>query len=154
MYVGLYAICVWNWNWWFTRDHFLIKRWSQHKHRCSAPVVGLEEYSLGLVRDTNLAWVRPVLHALNFCSALWILLIWCFSTRVPVATVLRTQPVYYKCIHFHPSIIPQVLAIWSQVYYSPCNTNYWLTIWIQCLHLSLCFVNCIIESWIKHLNIC
>ena len=36
MYVGLYAICVWNWNWWLTQDHFLIKHWSQRTHRCSA----------------------------------------------------------------------------------------------------------------------
>ena len=49
MYVGLYATCVWNWNWWLTQDHFLMKHWSQHKHRCSGPVVGLEEYSLRLV---------------------------------------------------------------------------------------------------------
>ena len=49
MYVGLYAICEWNWNWWLTEDHFLIKHWSQRTHRCSAPAVGLEEYSLGLV---------------------------------------------------------------------------------------------------------
>ena len=45
MYVGLYAICVCNWNWKLTQDHFLIKHWSQHTHRCSAPVVALEEYS-------------------------------------------------------------------------------------------------------------
>ena len=49
MYVALYAICVWNWNWWLTQDHFLIKHWNQCTHRCSAPVVGLEGYSLGLV---------------------------------------------------------------------------------------------------------
>ena len=70
MYVDLYAICVWNWNWWLTQDHFLIKHWSQRTHRCSASVVGPEEYSLGLVgqplqhgevRDTNLAWVKPVI---------------------------------------------------------------------------------------------
>ena len=51
--MGLYAICVWNWHWWLTQDHFLIKHWSQHKHRCSAPVVGLEEYSLGLVSSPS-----------------------------------------------------------------------------------------------------
>ena len=39
MCVGLYAICVWNWNWWLTQDHFLIKHWSQCTHRCLAPVV-------------------------------------------------------------------------------------------------------------------
>ena len=57
MYVGFYAICVWNCNWWFTQDHFLIKHWSQHKHRCSAPVVGFEEYSLWLV--SRYSTVRP-----------------------------------------------------------------------------------------------
>ena len=46
MYVGLYAICVWNWNWRLTQHHFLMKHWSQRTHRCSAPVLGLEEYSL------------------------------------------------------------------------------------------------------------
>ena len=62
MYVGLYAICVWNWNWWLTQDHFLIKHWSQRSHRCSAPVVGLEEYALRLVsrystaRSETLIW--------------------------------------------------------------------------------------------------
>ena len=40
---------MWNWNWRLTEDYFLIKHWSQHTHRYSAPVVGLEEYSLGLV---------------------------------------------------------------------------------------------------------
>ena len=45
MYVGLHAICVCNWNWKLTQDHFLIKHWSQRTHRCLAPVVGLEEYS-------------------------------------------------------------------------------------------------------------
>ena len=49
MYVHLYAECVWHWSWWLTQDHFLIKHWSQHPYRCSAPVVSLEEYSLGLV---------------------------------------------------------------------------------------------------------
>ena len=49
MYVGPYAICVLNWNWSLTQDHFLITHWSQRTHRCSARVVGLEEYSLGLV---------------------------------------------------------------------------------------------------------
>ena len=62
MYVGLYAICVLNWNWWLTQDHFLIKHWSQRTNRCSARVVGLEEYSLGLVsrystvRSGTLTW--------------------------------------------------------------------------------------------------
>ena len=62
MYVGSYAICVLNWNWWLTQDHFLIKLWSQRTHRCSARVVGLEEYSLGLVsrystvRSGTLTW--------------------------------------------------------------------------------------------------
>ena len=36
---------MWNWNWKSTQDHYLIKRWSQRTHRCSAPVVGLEDYS-------------------------------------------------------------------------------------------------------------
>ena len=39
--------CVWNWNWKLTLDHVLIKHWSQRTYRCSAPVVGLEEYSAG-----------------------------------------------------------------------------------------------------------
>ena len=55
MYVDLYVICVWNWNWWLTQDHFLIKHWSQCSHRCSAPVVGLEDYSLGLVSSYSTA---------------------------------------------------------------------------------------------------
>ena len=41
----IYAICVCNLNWKLIQDHFLIKHWIQHTHRCSAPVVGLEEYS-------------------------------------------------------------------------------------------------------------
>ena len=62
MYVGSYAICVLNWNWWLTQDHFLIKHWSQRTHRCSARVVGLEEYLLVLVsrystvRSGTLIW--------------------------------------------------------------------------------------------------
>ena len=62
MYLGLYAICVLNWNWWLTQDHFLIKHWSQRTYRCSARVVGLEEYSLVLVsrystvRSGTLTW--------------------------------------------------------------------------------------------------
>ena len=42
MLVGLYAICVCNWNWKSTQDHFPIEHWSQRSHHCSAPVV---EYS-------------------------------------------------------------------------------------------------------------
>ena len=68
MYVGLYAICVWNWNWWLTQDHFLIKHWSQRTHRYSAVrcwpwgvFIGAgQPLQHGEVRDTNLAWVRPV----------------------------------------------------------------------------------------------
>ena len=62
MYVGSYAICVLNWNWLLTQDHFVIKHWSQRTHRCSARVVGLEEYSLVLVsrystvRSGTLTW--------------------------------------------------------------------------------------------------
>ena len=62
MYVGSYAICVLNWNWWLTQDHFLIKHGSQRTHRCSARVVGLEQYSLVLVsrystvRSGTLTW--------------------------------------------------------------------------------------------------
>ena len=62
MYVGPYAICVLNWNWLITQDHFLIEHWSQRTHRCSARVVGLEEYSLVLVsrystvRSGTLTW--------------------------------------------------------------------------------------------------
>ena len=47
--MGLYAICGSNWNWRLARYPFIIKHWSQCTHPCSAPVVGLEEYSLGLV---------------------------------------------------------------------------------------------------------
>ena len=53
MYVGSYDICVLNWNWWLTQDHFLIKHWSQRTRRCSARVVGLEDYSLVLVSRYN-----------------------------------------------------------------------------------------------------
>ena len=68
MYVGSYAICVLNWNWWLTPDHFLIRHWSQRTHRCSARVVGLEEYSAhgwraatsGTARSSYLARVGPV----------------------------------------------------------------------------------------------
>ena len=62
MYVGSYAICVLNWNWWLTQDHFLIKHWSQRTHRCSARVVGLESIHWGLVsrystvRSGTLTW--------------------------------------------------------------------------------------------------
>ena len=35
MYVGLYAIYVWNWDWKLTQDHSLIKHWSQRTLRCS-----------------------------------------------------------------------------------------------------------------------
>ena len=71
MYVGLYAICVWNWNWWLTQDHFLIKHWNQRTHRCSAVrcwpwgvFIGAgQPLQHGEVRDTNLAWVRPVLYS-------------------------------------------------------------------------------------------
>ena len=62
MYVGPYAICVLNWNWLLTQNHFLIEHWNQHTHCCSARVVGLEEYSLVLVsrystvRSGTLTW--------------------------------------------------------------------------------------------------
>ena len=62
MYVGWYAICVLNWNWWLTQDRFLIKHWIQRTHRCQARVVGLEDYSLVLdsrystVRSGTLTW--------------------------------------------------------------------------------------------------
>ena len=68
--MGLYAIWVWNWNWWLTQDHFLIKHWSQRTHRCSAVrcwpwgvFIGAgQQLQHGEVRDTNLAWVRPVIN--------------------------------------------------------------------------------------------
>ena len=46
MYVGLYAICVWNLNWKLTQDYVLIKHWSQRTHRCLPPVVGLRSIQL------------------------------------------------------------------------------------------------------------
>ena len=65
--MGLYAICVSNWNLRLTRDHFLTKHWSPHTHRCSAVhcwpwgvFIGAgQPLQHGEVRDTNLAWVRP-----------------------------------------------------------------------------------------------
>ena len=68
MFGSLYAICVWNWNWWLTKDHFLIKHWRERTHRCSAfrcwpwgVFIGAgQPLQHGEVRDTNLAWVRPV----------------------------------------------------------------------------------------------
>ena len=36
MYISLCAIRSWNWNWKLTQDHFLIERWIQRIHRCSA----------------------------------------------------------------------------------------------------------------------
>ena len=62
MYVGLYAICVLNWNWWLTQDHFLIKHWSKRTYRCSASRCWPWEYSLVLVsrystvRSGTLTW--------------------------------------------------------------------------------------------------
>ena len=44
MYISLCAIRSWNWNWKLTQDHFLIEHWIKRPHRCSARVVGLEEY--------------------------------------------------------------------------------------------------------------
>ena len=68
MYVSLYVICVWNWNWKLIQDHFLIKHLSQRTHRCYAPVAGLEEYSahdatrdLGKTRSSYLARVGSVI---------------------------------------------------------------------------------------------
>ena len=78
MYVGSYAICVLNWNWWWlTQDHFLIKHWSQRTHRCSARVVGLEEYSLMLVsrystvRSGTLTWHEWGLCSWDFTAMCW-----------------------------------------------------------------------------------
>ena len=68
--MGLYVICVWNWNWWLTQDHFLIKHWSHRTHRCSAVrcwpwgvnIGAGQSLQHGEVRGTNLAWVRPVVR--------------------------------------------------------------------------------------------
>ena len=54
MYVGLYAICVYNWNWKLTQHHFLIKHWSQRTDRRSAAIVGLECIQWGW--STATAW--------------------------------------------------------------------------------------------------
>ena len=76
MRVGLYAICVWNWNWWLTQYHFLIKHWSQCTHHCSAPVVGLE-YSFWLVsrystvRSGTVTWHEWGLWSGSLSSGGW-----------------------------------------------------------------------------------
>ena len=87
MLVDLYVICVWNWNWWLTQDHFLIKHWSQRTHRGSAPVVGLEEYSLGLV--SRYSTVRS--GTLTWCE--WGL---CFRLQYRHSSTLASGELYHS----------------------------------------------------------
>ena len=100
MYVGLYAICVWNWNWWLTQNHFLIKHWSQRTHRCSAvrclpwEVIGAgQPLQHGEVRDTNLAWVRAVAPTTSewstcFCLVWLILEVWRQCVSIPICAIM------------------------------------------------------------------
>ena len=68
MYISLCAIRSWNWNWKLTQDHFLIERWIERTHRCSAVRCWpwrvfssrLASRDLGTTRSSYLAWVGPV----------------------------------------------------------------------------------------------
>ena len=68
MYISLCAIRSWNWNWKLTEDIFLIERWIQRTHRCSAVRCWpwgvfsswLASRDLGTTRSSYLAWVGPV----------------------------------------------------------------------------------------------
>ena len=90
MYISLCAIRSWNWNWKLTQDNFLIERWIQPTHRCSAVRCWpwrvfsswLASRDLGTTRSSYLAWVGPVLmiqsshrlgmakHGGDWCSAI------------------------------------------------------------------------------------
>ena len=73
MYISLCAIRSWNWNWKLTQDNFLIERWIQLTHRCSAVRCWpwgifrswLASRDLGTTRPSYLAWVGPVLKTHN-----------------------------------------------------------------------------------------
>ena len=68
MCISLCAIRSWNWNWKLTQDNFLIERWIQPTHRCSAVRCWpwrvfsswLASRDLGTTRSSYLAWVGPV----------------------------------------------------------------------------------------------
>ena len=70
MYISLCAIRSWNWNWKLTQNHFLIERWIQRTHRCSAVRCWpwgvfsswLASRDLGTTRSSYLAWVGPVVR--------------------------------------------------------------------------------------------
>ena len=57
-----------DWNWKLTQDHFLIERWIERTHRCSAVRCWpwgvfsswLASRDLGTMRSSYLAWVGPV----------------------------------------------------------------------------------------------
>ena len=78
MYVGSYAICVLNWNWWLTQDHFLIRHWSQRTHRCSARVVGLEACGLDIdLTQKRLIAADPIVF---FCMGIVVYFRQCWSS--------------------------------------------------------------------------
>ena len=76
MYISLCAIRSWNWNWKLTQDHFLIERWIERTHSCSAVRCWpwgvfsswLASCDLGTTRSSYLAWVGPVLYNECQCS--------------------------------------------------------------------------------------
>ena len=125
MYVGLYAICVWNWNWWFTQDLFLIKHWSQRTHRCSAVrcwpwgiFIGAgQPLQHGEVRDTNLAWVRPVHVTTDQRSVMWPTLRSGFASghREALVVVHRAICIDYICleiVHRAQKSVPDSAGEW------------------------------------------
>ena len=48
-------------------------------------------------------FVSIVTITMNICSALWVLMSWCFSTRASVATVLSTHPCVSSCLWVNDS---------------------------------------------------
>ena len=100
MYVGSYVICALNWNWWLTQNHFLIKHWSQHTHRCSARVVGLE-YSLVLVspyntvRSGTLTWHE------------WGLWLWAGNTHNMVCQCAELLLFSPRRLHINCQVVPE-----------------------------------------------
>ena len=77
MYISLCAIRSWNWNWKLTQDHFLIERWIQRTHRCSAVRCWpwgvfsswLASRDLGTTRSSYLEWVGPVVRTASHIRA-------------------------------------------------------------------------------------
>ena len=71
---------------------------------------------------------------MNAYSALWILMAWCFSTRVSVAIVLNTYPCVSRCLRVNQA--QQMLR--KSIVVSHTVVNWFIRSWYLCKEYGIC----------------